>query len=197
LKIFNLTAFANLQFNRLNERYMPILRICEIIIRNGSIDVDSLGNYESFAFLIDMNKLFEQFIREYLIRNLSREFTISKGHQYLDHNNTIELEPDIDIKKNGHTVLIIDTKYKIIDDKESTRSDVSQVLDYCLIYKIQLGILLYPKFKDEISRSYRIKNTNIQVNVQVINIIGKDRIEFLHKLEMFRDSLLMLLEKKN
>jgi 5-methylcytosine-specific restriction enzyme subunit McrC len=142
-----------------------------------------------------MNRLFEQFIREYLKRNLNpKGFKVSKGHEYLDKENLIELEPDVDIQRNDRTVLIIDAKYKILDDKDSTRSDVSQVLDYCLIYKIKTGILLYPKLKDEISKSYSIKNTDIQVKVQVINIKGKVVKEFIRSIEGFKDSLIATLK---
>jgi 5-methylcytosine-specific restriction enzyme subunit McrC len=197
LRAVNFTSFANLQFNRLNQQYKPILRICEILIRNGSIEVNASGDYdyESFAFLLDMNKLFEGFIREYLRQNLEPTgLTVVKGHHYLDEDNVIELDPDIEIKKNDSTLLIIDTKYKILDDKEATRSDVSQVLDYCLVYKIKTGILLYPKLKDEILRTYGIKNTDIQVNLLVINISSKNKIRFLGELESFKDSLIMIIK---
>ena len=97
-----------------------------------------------------MKSLSENILRQ----NLDHRIRVAKGYDYLDENDEIELKPDIDIKKNGQTILIIDTKYKILDDTEATRSDVSQVLDYCLVYKIKLGLLLYPKLKQQINHSY-------------------------------------------
>lgn len=87
--------------------------------------------------------------------------------------------------------MIIDTKYKILDDKHVIRSDVSQVLDYCLVYKIKTGLLLYPKLTEIIDDSYQIKNTGIQIKVETINISSKDKEEFLHNLNSFKEYLLM------
>ncbi len=175
MKAINLTSFVNLQFNRLNERYKPILTICKILLQNGSVDadalhaedLDALRTKESFAFLIDMDKLFEVFVREYLRRNLNPIcLKVNKGYNRLCYDDEIELKPDIDIKKGNNTVLIIDTKYKILHDKEATRSDVSQVLDYCLAYNIKKLLLEdYDNWADEfIDYSNAVDYRDVSIN---------------------------------
>ena len=202
MKPINPRSFANLQFNRLNEYYKPILTICKILLQNSSINpeglrtehLNALRTKESFAFLIDMNKLFETFVREYLRQNLEQlGLEVNKGHEYLCYDNEIELEPDIVITKNGKTVLIIDTKYKILDDENKiSREDISQMLAYCHAYNIKTGLLLYPKFRDGIDHSYYIKNSNIEVRVDTIDISHKNRNEFFHNFGAFIDSLIAI-----
>ena len=120
--------------------------------------MNALRTKESFAFLIDMNKLFETFVREYLRQKLDQlRLKVNKGHEYLCYDDEIEIEPDIDITKSDKTVLIIDTKYKTLEDEEKvTRGDISQILSYCLAYNIKSGLLLYPKFRDRIDHSGKI-----------------------------------------
>jgi 5-methylcytosine-specific restriction enzyme subunit McrC len=161
--------FSKIQYTRINDRYRSILKICEILLRNSSIEVDKLGNYESFAFLLDMNILFEDFVREYLKAELI-EYNVQKEYDHLDIDHNIEIEPDIVIRKKGKAVLIIDTKYKILDSREIIKSDVSQILDYCLVYNIRNGILLYPKMEMEFYNEYSIKNIDIKIKVKTIDI---------------------------
>jgi len=194
IKEFNLAIFRSLQFNRLNQRYHAILRICEILIKNGSIGVDHPGEYESFAFLLDMNRVFEEFFREYLKKNLG--LSVAKEYdRHLDEGDRINLEPDIVIRKDRHPVLIIDTKYKIIDDNEIIRTDISQVLDYCLAYGIRNGLLLYPKLGREIHDDHKIINTNIRIKVETLDISSKDNENFEKCLNQFRGTLLDIANK--
>ena len=91
------TSFTKLQFTRLNEHYRSILKICEILFENSSIEINNVGKYESFAFLIDMNRLFEEFIREYLKQSLKcHGYTVEPGSTYLDEKEKIHLMPGHD-----------------------------------------------------------------------------------------------------
>ena len=136
--------FANIQFTRLNERYKSAIKICEILWRNASLDINDMGEYQSFSFLIDMNRLFEDFVRDYLKHELAG-YEVEKGHKYLDENKRIELKPDIVIRRGNSIVLIVDTKYKILDEREPDADDIRQVLSDCIRYRIRNGLLLYPK----------------------------------------------------
>ena len=118
---------------------------------------------------------------------------MNKGHEYLCYDDEIELEPDIVITKNDKTVLIIDTKYKILDDDNKVaRQDISQILAYCHAYNIKIGLLLYPKFGDRIDHSYCIKNSNIEVRVETIDISCKNRNEFFHNFDVYMNSMIGL-----
>jgi 5-methylcytosine-specific restriction enzyme subunit McrC len=85
------------------------------------------GRTETFAFLFDMNQLFEEFIAEFIRREL-REVWHSRGwtfhaqsgtrHLLCDAtgNNRFKLVPDIRFATaTGETALIVDTKYKLLD----------------------------------------------------------------------------------
>jgi 5-methylcytosine-specific restriction enzyme subunit McrC len=104
-----------------------------------------------------MNNLFEDFVREYLKESLTG-YNVTKHHTHLDKNKELELKPDIVISKRRSNIMIIDTKYKILDERRP-QEDVSQILSYCLAEKAPIGLLIYPKFEEEIEKEYEIKNT--------------------------------------
>jgi hypothetical protein len=72
----------------------------------------------------------------------------------------------------------------------------SQVLDYCLAYNIRIGLLLYPKLRDEINHSYRVKNSDVEVRVAAIDISCIDKTGFLHNLDQLIDSLLNIINSQ-
>lgn len=183
------TSFKKLQFTRLNEHYRSILMICELLFRSSSIQINNLGEYESFAFLIDMNRLFEQFIRQYLKLNLTG-YSVAAGSQYLDERKEIHLIPDIVISKYGSAVFIIDTKYKTLSDENAIRSDISQVLDYCLVYEIKNALLLYPKFEEEIHSEYSIRNTDKRIMVETIDLSINGQMKFNENISKFKDTVI-------
>ena len=58
-----------LDYNRRNDHYRPGHVIARMFLRNLAVnDLYSPGTGESFAFLIDMNKLFEDFVTQLLVR---------------------------------------------------------------------------------------------------------------------------------
>jgi 5-methylcytosine-specific restriction enzyme subunit McrC len=153
---------------------------------------NNVGKYESFAFLIDMNRLFEEFIREYLKQSLKcHGYTVEPGSIYLDEKEKIHLIPDIVISKNGSPIFIVDTKYKTLDDKnDAVLPDISQVLDCCLAYKIKSAVLLYPMFKEEIHSEYLIRNTDKRIIVETIDLSVNRQMGFSENISKFRDVIM-------
>jgi 5-methylcytosine-specific restriction endonuclease McrBC regulatory subunit McrC len=98
--------------------------------------------------------------------------------------------PDIVISKQGSTLFIIDTKYKTIaNEDDAMRSDISQVLDYCLVFKIKNALLLYPKIEKQIHNEYLIKNTDIRITVETIDL-SFNRQQENENISKFRDIIM-------
>lgn len=183
-------SFKLVNYTPLNDHYKPTLELCKMLLQGTSLKEDRIGISKSFSYLINMEKLFEDFVREYLRQHLV-EYNVEAGHNYLDTDNkAIELYPDVVISKGRQTLLILDAKYKSLNDRRIIRSDVSQILDYCLAYKIRRGILLYPQYDLEFSDEYHIKNTDKIIEVRSVGIVSdKDRFPELDRLAYYLKSI--------
>ncbi|MEA1956524.1 MAG: restriction endonuclease, partial [Campylobacterota bacterium] len=95
---------------------------------------------KSFAFLFDMNVLFEKFIGR-IIKDIYKDVEIPKKAKSFEE---LHLKPDIIVNSEN---LIIDCKYKVIQDgKIASREDRYQMYVYANNFKnIDTTMLLYPK----------------------------------------------------
>jgi 5-methylcytosine-specific restriction enzyme subunit McrC len=56
-------SFKTIEYTPLNEHYRPILALCELLLRDSSLDEEILGGKKTaISFLVDMNALFEKFV---------------------------------------------------------------------------------------------------------------------------------------
>jgi 5-methylcytosine-specific restriction enzyme subunit McrC len=133
----------NIHFDRLNLRFKTSFEIALLLLRQ-SIPLFNQDK-KSFAFLFDMNVLFENFIAR-MVKELDSNAKI----QNQDNFGDLTLKPDIIIKSKN---LIIDCKYKILkENKTSSRNDRYQMYVYGNNFKLEMNfrtILLYPKNLNE------------------------------------------------
>lgn len=100
------------------------------------------------TFLIDMNIVFENYIRNALNNKIlfsNNDLTIINGNfeakPLFDNTNIYNITPDILVKKSNKVCLIMDTKYK----PKVGREDLWQIITYAVSYDVATGILIYPK----------------------------------------------------
>ena len=128
------------------------------------------------ALYINMNNLFESFVRKILIivaRWLRRvkgvNMTIRKAGRneralVVSPKARAYLEPDIVIEVNGRPIAVGDVKYKLVKDplksgSEGDRDSVNQVYTYIHGWDVEKGFLVYPSLKNEtVYESYMLKN---------------------------------------
>jgi len=133
----------NIAFNRLNHRYKLSYELALLLLRQ-SIPLFS-PHQKSFAFLFDMNRLFEAFIAR-----LIKELDSSTKIQNQKILNDLTLKPDIITSK-----LIIDTKYKkLVALIEGGDFNEREIFDFIVNSKddeIEEGSIesLYKDIKDE------------------------------------------------
>jgi 5-methylcytosine-specific restriction enzyme subunit McrC len=153
----------NIHFNRLNQRYKTSYEVALLILQK-TIPLFNQGK-KSFAFLFDMNSLFEKFIAR-MIKEQFEDVKIPKKSRKFGE---LYLKPDIIINSKN---LIIDCKYKIIDkDKIATRDDRYQMYVYGNNFeKIETTMLLYPKHLDDIDTSIVLGNNDRKVELKMKSI---------------------------
>lgn len=153
---------VDIYFNRLNKRFENIFEFAMLLLKN-SIPLFKKDK-KSFAFLFDMNVLFEKFIGK-IVKDSFENVDIPKANKKF---GDLSLRPDIIVKDKN---LIIDCKYKIIDDKKINRSDKYQMYVYGNNYKdIDKTMLLYPKHLEEINKNYILGENDKKVELFVSSI---------------------------
>ena len=174
----------------LNDNMQTILNYCKMFLSGMSIKAD-VNQLEIFAFLIPTEKLFEDFLFGFIkdeFQNTNDVLNIeSQGDGFgkqkplAQHfkssdpkpKNAFGLKPDIYIHKTNED-LILDSKYKVIYDKEEAKeydrkksgvgiADVYQMLAYTVKLDVKTCHLLYPPSmdtNDTLSGYYQIKHHN-------------------------------------
>jgi 5-methylcytosine-specific restriction enzyme subunit McrC len=128
----------DIHFNRLNARFKDSFEFALLLLKK-SVPIFQEGK-KSFAFLFDMNQLFERFVAK-MINEVYDDVEVPRHPKDF---NALHLKPDIIVKSKN---LIIDCKYKVIDtNKEAHRDDRYQMYVYANNFEdIDATMLLYPK----------------------------------------------------
>ncbi|MFX4154005.1 McrC family protein [Aliarcobacter butzleri] len=157
-KSVDINRLETINFNRLSVRFKISFEIALLLLKQ-SIPLFNQDK-KSFAFLFDMNVLFEKFIAR-MVKELDNNAKIQNQDNFRD----LTLKPDIILKNQ-----IIDTKYKRIKSIEDIKqSDKLQVFSYGINYKIENVMLLYAKHLDNIKYDLVLGKESI-VNLKIRTI---------------------------
>ena len=118
-------------FNRIDKRFQNSYLLGKVIVEKTSLLIEQ-GGFNVPTLLINMNRLFEKFFAVFLERNkgaLLPEYDVLEQRRkkwYLLKNKKFELIPDIVLTKRDKDPIIMDTKYKPIDQLELANSKVEK-----------------------------------------------------------------------
>ena len=149
----------NIHFDRLNLRFKTSFEVAILLLKQ-SIPLFNQDK-KSFAFLFDMNVLFEKFIAR-IVKEINHKAQIQNSYNF----NDLLLKPDIILENQ-----IIDTKYKKLKSiKELKQSDKLQAFAYGVNYNVDKVMLLYPKHLDEIKYNLILGKEDIKVKLKIRSI---------------------------
>ena len=137
----------NFSFTRLNSHYTSAIHLAKLILQSASFDLIH-GRVGASTFLIDMNQVFEDFVRVALREalNLSdKSFPKGTGSYklFLDEGKRVRLKPDLSWWEDGSCVFLGDVKYKTAQNDNATNPDLYQLLAYTVSANLPGGILIY------------------------------------------------------
>lgn len=145
----NESTFSKVPKSRKTAPYDTALSIARLIILNYAPNISS-GSENMLALLFDMNSLWE----EYVLLRLKQASQESLEHiEVYGQNskafwNSITIRPDIVLKKKiigeEDKILIIDTKWKNIDQSKPSTHDLRQMYVYNEYWNSTKSLLLYP-----------------------------------------------------
>ncbi|MCG3701843.1 McrC family protein [Aliarcobacter butzleri] len=163
----DINRLETINFNRLNMRFKISFEIALLLLRQ-SIPLFNQDK-KSFAFLFDMNILFEKFIAR-MVKKCFDNVEVPKN--YISFNG-LNLKPDIIVKSKN---LIIDCKYKKINiDKLTDRNDRYQMYIYANNFENEKSLnyntmLLYPKHLDDIDKNILLGENEKKVELKIRTI---------------------------
>ena len=180
---FDLRAlrYRGVTYNRLNDHYRNAHVLAWLLLDGlGTRDLLSTGKTRCFAFLIDMNRLFEMFVFRLVDQSLvGTGFHVhyQRGDGSIIVNASTNqpyarVVPDLLIEANDPSVsarVAVDAKYKLYDERKLESRDVYQGFLYAYAFggsggqAIPAALLLYPS-STRSSKSVRLRVRNAQTS---------------------------------
>jgi 5-methylcytosine-specific restriction enzyme subunit McrC len=163
--------------SRLNDHYVPALRLAETILRNMSAEA-GLGRHLVASFVVNMSTVFEDFVATALTEALAKHpgQTIAQYPAYLDadvslpKSQRVRMYVDVVHEIHGRPALIFDAKYKASSGAGAyPNADYYQMLAYCTALDLPRAWLVYagpgqPRVRRVINTSVAIVEYSIDVS---------------------------------
>jgi 5-methylcytosine-specific restriction enzyme subunit McrC len=155
--------------SRLNERYVPALRLAEIILRNMSAEA-GIGRHSVASFVVNMAKVFEDFVTTSLREALDGYPGETSGQYetFLDEaevgqpGNRVRMAVDIVHSVRGVPAMVFDAKYKAASAADGyPNADYYQMLAYCAALTVPTAWLIYAG--PGLARTRRVSNSSVSI----------------------------------
>ena len=159
-------------FDRLNEHYRRVIGLSRLILQHATVETGR-GPVRAAGFLMDMNKVFEGFVRRALREKLRLPEHVfpDKSTAHLDRAQQIRLGPDLTWREAGTCVFVGDAKYKRIRDTQVPNADLYQLLAYATALDLPGGILVYAKGEKD-PAVHQVRNTGKVLEVFALDLAG-------------------------
>lgn len=178
---------------RLHRRYAPLLTLARLFLENGALDVRA-GETDTFAFVLDMNRLFEGFVAGFLLRHrdeilpgplkgcdlLPQTRGAERHLARVNGRPTFRLKPDLAFRDADNTFpLLLDAKYKRLAAGDArlgvSPEDFYQMFAYAHRYECSRVLLLYPQTAEmpaPLRQRFAVSGTNKTITAATINLAG-------------------------
>ncbi len=157
------------RYNWLNADYLPLHALCRFFLESSG-PTHEPGGKRMLPFLVDMARLFELFVAEWLQQHLPQTVRLSPQEIVrIGSTGSVEFRIDLTLHDadSGTCLAVMDTKYKITDTP--TSDDVAQIVAYAVARGTRTGVLIYPR---RLSRPFRAEVGGISVHAVSFPIDG-------------------------
>ncbi|MEW6155337.1 MAG: restriction endonuclease [Actinomycetota bacterium] len=155
---------------RLNARYHVALWLAELVLAGDAVD-QAPGDVRVNGFLVDMAKVYEDFLVAALVESL-RPFggrCRPQDRHHLDVDSRITMRPDLVWHLDGQPAAVIDAKYKVEKPSGFPDADLYQMLAYCTALGLDAGHLIYAKGNGT-RASHRVRNAAVTVVTHTLDL---------------------------
>jgi 5-methylcytosine-specific restriction enzyme subunit McrC len=175
--------FEKIQYNRKNNGYRKAIQISKLLLLNYHPDVQS-GRNDLLTLMFDMNLLWEKFVYKSLLKYNEDSCFISpqssKNFWQKLNGRPVNMRPDIVITKKNGEQIVLDTKWKNIQDANPSPDDLRQMYAYSKFHSNAVTALVYPgaetittqgaflneQSNDQQDKACNIVKINVNLNIQ-------------------------------
>jgi 5-methylcytosine-specific restriction enzyme subunit McrC len=168
-------SFQAAQADRLTEPYRPLLGLCRLLA-DSLAPQESAGAVACPAFLLDMERVFEQYVTAGVVHAFQDCPGCSVAVQPLHLANEpapgqpdIPMRPDLLVERRGRR-LVVDAKWKRLTRSLLT-PDVYQVLAYAMALGARRAVLVYPGKRDR-TWAYVLMRAPVSLVVHTLRVVG-------------------------
>lgn len=181
-----------LTLTRLNQRFAPLVNLARLFLEGGALRL-AAGDLSTFAFVFDMNRLFESFLDGFIRRHRDEILTgeladcellpQSAGEtRHLAHDAdtgrpVFRLKPDLAFRRGARFPVLLDAKYKRLDPSDArlgvSPADLYQMHAYARRYDCPRVLLLYPQTADTpapLRRRFALEGTDKIVEAATLDL---------------------------
>lgn len=167
-------------YNRLNNDYRPMHALCRLFLEHLG-PAYKVGKREMIPFVVDMARLYERFVAEWLKTHPVEGFSIeAQKDKIVDpkQKRTISMDLLIYEEPCHRSECVMDTKYKV---GVPSNDDIYQVVSYAVANRCRNAILIYPV---ELEQPLDMQWGNVRVRSATFSLEGDnldvDGQNFLH-----------------
>ena len=172
-----------IRYDQRTERYRPAVELARLILRSCSLEVQG-GETPASAFLVDMNRVFEEFV----VIALGEAFRgdigrLVQGNSlrglYLDERDRVVLRPDISVWRAGKCIFVGDVKYKRLHLGSYPNADLYQLLAYATATGLRSGLLIYaageeaPEVHEVVNGGIRLQTLAVDLDQEPDQVLGQ------------------------
>lgn len=168
--------FQRVRLDRGMSHYRPALAWARLLLL-GQTPLLWQGGQEALSLLFDMNRLFEYFVAACLEKQIPPDCRLEmqlRRHHLVEFRGKPygELRPDLVVMRQRQPVMVLDTKWKLLDDNDVwtkvSQNDLYQMQAYGLSYLSAQGriLLVYPAtpaFRDSTGPLHFLHVAGVQV----------------------------------
>ena len=171
----------SVHYTRLNQRYRPAVELARLII-GSSLAEFSPGDKLGASFLVDMEQVFESFLRTALrqILRLSESEWSDRASAaralHLEEGGQLQVHPGLSWWRGRRCLFVGEVKYALPAGGpgalDAQQTDIYRMLAYCAAADLPSGLLVYASGGPQDSAVHRIRNTGKAIEVVSIDLEG-------------------------
>jgi 5-methylcytosine-specific restriction enzyme subunit McrC len=131
-------------YNRLNDDYEPLHALCRFFLEQSGPSYQQ-GDRKMIPFLVNMSRLYELFVAEWLKKHLPEGYRlVAQERVSLGEGERLNISIDLVLydRETEHPVAVLDTKYKAFDAPSA--EDLHQIVAYAAARRCGTAVLIYP-----------------------------------------------------
>jgi len=159
------------RFSPVNEHYRHAIRLSRLVLEGFGL-TQSSGGLEAHSFLVDMNRLFEQWIGEELSLRLWPDFEVAEQVPVaFSRKPRVGMTPDLVIRDARGTRLVADVKYKLTGGL-ARNEDYYQLLAYATAMELPAGLLIYCRADSAPERVITVAGGGQRLHTYPVDLAG-------------------------